>query len=263
MVTGQSFVLWSRLNLVIRNKRILNGVLAAIIINGTALHVPTLVFIYGSNAPSPRWTNRFNTMERVQLVGFSLQECAIGGIYVFATVKMLGAIYYGGTRKAMLRLLAISIICAGMDMILIGLEFSGKYVAEASVKPLIYAFKLKLEFAVYGQLVGFTKEAFEDGEVIESIDMKGDPPRHQQYKSPADFLKKIPNVLGKPPVPPPFPTIHTHPEQVIKADRAVRIGKIAEQWDSSQLQLSTNNVAAALTASGGSGATILPPRNAK
>ncbi len=42
MVSGQSFVLWSRLNLVVRSKRILNGVLAAIIINGIALHTPTL-----------------------------------------------------------------------------------------------------------------------------------------------------------------------------------------------------------------------------
>lgn len=258
MVSGQSFVLWSRLNLVIRSRTILNGVLAAIIVNGMALHTPTLVFIYGANSPAPKWVHRFNTMERIQLLGFSIQEAVIGGIYIFATAKLLGAIYYGGTRRAMLQLLAIMCICLAMDIVLIALEFSGYYVTEASVKPLIYAIKLKLEFAVYRQLVGFTKAAFEDNETIECMEPSVDYPPRRQYNSPVEFFKNIPNVLKKPAPAPAYPTIHTHPEQVLRADRAMGMEKIGSGWDLSSLELSPNNVAAALTASGGCGATIIP-----
>ncbi|KAL9604726.1 MAG: hypothetical protein Q9179_001764 [Wetmoreana sp. 5 TL-2023] len=249
MVSGQSFVLWSRLHLVVRNPYIIRGVLAAIIIDGFALHIPTLVFIYGANSPSRRWVDRFNTMERIQLLGFSMQEFAIGGIYIIATVKLLRAIYYPGLRKAMLQLLAISCICLAMDVILIGFEFTNHYVAEASAKPLIYAVKLKLEFAVYRQLVGFTKAAFEDNEATDPLGASGEYQPRQHYNSPADFFKNIPSVLRKPPPLAPYPTIHTHPEQFLKADRALCVVKVDREWD--HLELSPNNAAAILTASAG------------
>ncbi|KAL9596222.1 MAG: hypothetical protein Q9219_005933 [cf. Caloplaca sp. 3 TL-2023] len=252
MVSGQSFVLWSRLNLVVRSKRILNAVLAAIIVDGIALHTPTLVFIYGANSPSTstHWIRRFNTMERIQLLGFSIQEFVIGGIYIVATAKLLKAVYYAGTRRAMVQLLIINCVCLGMDAILIGLEFSSRYVAEASVKPLVYAIKLKLEYAVYGQLVGFTKAAFEDDKsTIECMENHSGGGRGRKYTSPADFLKNIPKILQKPPALAPYPTLHTHPEQVIKAQRGFfGLDKIDQGWDSSQLELSPNNAAAALTA---------------
>ncbi|KAL8737021.1 MAG: hypothetical protein Q9181_002108 [Wetmoreana brouardii] len=251
MVSGQSFVLWSRLHLVVRNPYIIRGVLAAIIIDGFALHIPTLIFIYGANSPSRRWVDRFNTMERVQLLGFSTQEFVIGAIYIIATVKLLRAIYYPGTRKAMLQLLAINCICLAMDLILIGFEFTNNYVAEASAKPLIYAVKLKLEFAVYSQLVGFTKAAFEDNEAMDSLGASGEYQSRQHYSSPVDFFKNIPSVLRKPPPLAPYPTVHTHPEQVLKADRALCMARIDPEWDSHRLELSPNNAVAVLTASAG------------
>lgn len=247
MVSGQAFVLYSRLNLVVRNKLILHSVLAAIIIDGFALHTPTLVFIYGANSPSsPRWVDKFNIMERIQLMGFSIQESVISTIYIVATVKLLGAVYYHRTRHAMLQLLAINFLCIAMDLVLIGLEFSSYYVTEASLKPFIYAIKLKLEFAVYGQLVGFTKATFEDrGEEPDSTTTKSDGAR-QHYTSPADFFKNVPKVLRKPPLAA-HPTIHTHPEELLKANRP----QLKREWDSSQMELSPNNLAAALTASAG------------
>ncbi|KAL9588056.1 MAG: hypothetical protein Q9203_003133 [Teloschistes exilis] len=262
MVSGQSFVLWSRLNLVVRSKRILNCVLAAIIIDGLALHIPTLVFIYGANSPSAgRWINGFNIMERVQLVGFSIQEFAIGGIYIFATVKLLTAIYYPGTRRAMYQLLIISCLCLAMDVVLVALEFSNNYVTEASVKSLIYAIKLKLEYAVYSQLVGFTKAAFEDDEAALATgppEGSGDIYSRKQYNSPAEFFKNIPGVLRKPPLIAPYPTIHTHPEQIMKADRKFGMKKNDLEWDSPQLQLSPSNAAAVLMTSGDGSATSIP-----
>lgn len=64
MVSGQAFVLYSRLHLVVQNKMLLRGVLVAIIMDGLAFHIPTLIFIPGANSSSPstqvKWTGKFN-----------------------------------------------------------------------------------------------------------------------------------------------------------------------------------------------------------
>jgi len=250
MVTGQAFVLYSRLNLVVQNKILLRGVLAAIIIDGIALHTPILIFIYGANKPSSRvenrWVRKFNTMERIQLVGFSIQETVLSGLYIVATVKLLTAVYYERTRRAMVQLLAVNFLCIGMDAILVGLEFSDNYFGEASVKPLIYAVKLKLEFAVYSQLVGFTKATFAKEEDLCSQNGKF-------INTPADFFKTLPNILAPPPVCS-TPTIHTHPEHVTQADKNdMERPKLAREWDSLQLELADYSIAAALITSGGRG----------
>lgn len=161
MVTGQAFVLYSRLHLVVRNRRTLRSVLFMIIFDACALHIPTIIFTYGSNSPhADYWTPKFNIMERLQLMGFCVQEFAIATVYIVSTVRLLGSIYHSMTRKVMLQLLLINCICIGMDIVLIGLEFTNNYVGEASIKPMIYAIKLKLEFAVLNQLMGLTKAGF-------------------------------------------------------------------------------------------------------
>ncbi|KAL6722015.1 hypothetical protein ACLMJK_001120 [Lecanora helva] len=161
MVTGQAFVLYSRLHLVVRNQQTLQYILAMIIFDAFALHLPTIIFTCGSNSPnSAFWTPKFNIMERIQLVGFCVQEFIISTVYITSTVRLLGSIYHSMTRKVMIQLLCINFICIGMDIILIGLEFTNNYVGEAAIKPMIYAIKLKLEFAVLNQLMGLTKAGF-------------------------------------------------------------------------------------------------------
>lgn len=41
----------------------------------------------------------------------------------------------------------------GMDLVLICLEYTNNYAGEASIKPMIYAIKLKLEFTILNQLL--------------------------------------------------------------------------------------------------------------
>ncbi|KAI4137336.1 MAG: hypothetical protein L6R39_007343 [Caloplaca ligustica] len=164
MVTGQAVVLFSRLHLVLRNQKILRYVLWFIIIDGCAFHIPTIVFTVGKNLPNGEsWNRRFDIMERIQLVGFCLQEFSISTIYIVSTVRILGSVYHSMTRKVMVQLILINLICIGMDIVLIVLEFTGKYVGEASIKPMIYAIKLKLEFTVLNQLMGLSKAGFTEG----------------------------------------------------------------------------------------------------
>lgn len=254
MVTGQAFVLYSRLNLVVRNTRLLRTVRNLIILDGICLHIPTLILLCGVNSPSigDAWVSRFNIMERIQLMGFCIQESVLSSIYIVATVKLLGVVYQARVREAMVQLLAINFICIGMDMVLIGLEFSNNYVGEASVKPLIYAIKLKLEFAVYKQLMGFTKAAFTDPDNPNSPSDTPDtvnPPHHGGWGIGTNFNGNggaIPKrkllALRKPSVPT-VPTITTHPEQILKTQRV----DIVSEWDSSRTDLNPAAIAAALT----------------
>lgn len=82
MVTGQAFVLFSRLHLVVRSDKILRYLLWLIIVDACAFHIPTIVFTVGKNSPHPDpWKPKFDVMERIQLVGFCLQEFLISLVH--------------------------------------------------------------------------------------------------------------------------------------------------------------------------------------
>ncbi|MCJ1336903.1 hypothetical protein MMC09_002181 [Bachmanniomyces sp. S44760] len=165
MVTGQALVLYSRLHLVCRDRRILRYVLWLIIFDALALHIPTTVFTWGSLSPDGQvWVGMFNVMERVQLTGFCVQECIISTVYLWATVKMMRSIYHTKTKQVMWQLIFINSICIGMDIILACLEYTNQYVAEAAIKPMLYIIKLKLEFAVLNQLLTLSKAGLTDGQ---------------------------------------------------------------------------------------------------
>ena len=164
MVSGQAFVLYSRLHLIVRNPRTLRLVLCMILFNAAALHIPTIITFFGANSPSSRmWINKFNTVERVQLAGFCVQEFIISTIYVYSTTRLLGSTYHNLSKKVMGELILINCICIGMDIVLICLEFTNQYIGEASMKPMIYAIKLKLEFTVLNQLKGLAKGSLTEG----------------------------------------------------------------------------------------------------
>ncbi|MCJ1472953.1 hypothetical protein MMC13_001602 [Lambiella insularis] len=158
MVTGQALVLYSRLHLVLRDQRIMRCVLWMIIFCFFTLHIPTIVFTVGSNSPNATaWIGKFNIMERIQLTGFCIQETIISSTYLWATTRILQFISHRKSRKVMWQLVLINAACIGMDVILICLEYTNEYVGEASIKPMLYAIKLKLEFAVLNQLVGLVQ----------------------------------------------------------------------------------------------------------
>ncbi|MCJ1418901.1 hypothetical protein MMC32_005252 [Xylographa parallela] len=164
MVTGQALVLFSRLHLVVRDYRITRYVLWIIIFDIFALHVPTIVFTVGSNSPNAAaWSGMFNVMERIQLTGFCIQEFLISTIYLWATIRILKSLSHRLTRRVMWQLILINSLCIGMDIILICLEYTNEYVGEASIKPMLYAFKLKLEFIVLNQLVGLVQAGLYNG----------------------------------------------------------------------------------------------------
>ncbi|KAJ5938883.1 hypothetical protein N7466_002017 [Penicillium verhagenii] len=155
MVTGQSVVLYSRLHLVISNHRILRRVLAMIVIDAIALHIPTTILTFGSNLANPNdaYIRGYNVMEKIQMTGFCIQEFIISGLYIWETVRMLRLDPDRAKRKIQWQLLTINTIIIILDLGLLVAEYMNYYIMETMLKGAVYSIKLKLEFAVLGKLV--------------------------------------------------------------------------------------------------------------
>lgn len=153
MVTGQAFVLYSRLHLVLRDQTILRYVLYMIVANVVLLHVPTTVLTFGSNSVQGGFVEAYNVMEKIQMSGFCVQEFVISTLYIWETIKMLRLSPEKGNRKIMYQLISINVIFIVMDLGLLACVFADLYIIETTLKATIYSIKLKLEFAVLGKLV--------------------------------------------------------------------------------------------------------------
>jgi hypothetical protein len=75
MVTGQSVVLYSRLHLVLRDRRTLRAVVWIIVIDAVIFHVPTTVMLFGSRYAASLQvreglTGVYKVYEKVQMTGF-------------------------------------------------------------------------------------------------------------------------------------------------------------------------------------------------
>ncbi|KAA8642342.1 uncharacterized protein ATNIH1004_011286 [Aspergillus tanneri] len=158
MVTGQSLVLWSRLNLVLYHPRVLQVVLLMIITDAILLHTPIIVLLYGAMSSHPQqFTAGYNVVERIQLVGFCLQELIISLIYIWGTIRLLKFQQERHRRHILHRLLIISIIILLLDITVVVVEYAGLYTLQVPLKATVYSIKLKLEYSILGKLVEISR----------------------------------------------------------------------------------------------------------
>ena len=198
MVTGQAVVLYSRLHLVVREPKVLRGVLAMIIVDAFCFHIPTTVLTYGSNSHDPgRYTGAFNVVERLQMTAFCIQEFIISGIYVFSTIRLLRPVYHGRTRKVMMQLIWINMIIIGMDVVLLAMEYGKNYEIEATLKAMVYSIKLKLEFAVLNQLMTLANSSVNSAQQLHVHDADEKGNAHGRIKSKNNITRRV-NYPGRP-----------------------------------------------------------------
>jgi hypothetical protein len=169
MVTGQSVVLWSRLNLVLYDDAKLRGILVLIIVNAITCHVPVSVLVYGMNSTNPQlFTRPYEIYERVQLTIFASQEIFISCIYIYYTSKFLGDADTNSSnnnshstlsprtiprRTVMKQLIVVNLLMIAMDIVIVCLQYTGFYQVQTSFKAAAYSIKLKLEFEILNHLV--------------------------------------------------------------------------------------------------------------
>ncbi|KAE8353446.1 hypothetical protein BDV28DRAFT_133200 [Aspergillus coremiiformis] len=156
MVPGQSIVLYSRLHLVVQNRKVLCRVRYMILFNTIVLLIPTTVLtyctIYVRTEPIIRG---YNVIERMQLAWFCAQEILISLIYIWETINLLRLRPEKdpGRTKIMYELIAINVVIVLLDVALLVLEYVGFYALQTTLKAAVYSVKLKLEFAVLRKLV--------------------------------------------------------------------------------------------------------------
>lgn len=156
MVTGFSVVLYSRLNLirfVMYSRFILPLCLTMIITDAFLFHVPTVVFQFGlSNAPThAKFLPYMNVMERVQILGFSIQEIILSTIYIFGTLKMVKESFNKKIRTTIMYLIVIQVIAILCDVLVIALDYAQYFTLKAVIHSFVYGFKLQLEFVILNE----------------------------------------------------------------------------------------------------------------
>lgn len=159
MVTGQSVVLYSRLHLIVLNRKLLKLILTMIIVDAVILHIPTTVLTFGSNGTTDTKTfvSGYNIMEKIQMTGFCIQEFIISGLYLWECAKFLRTDKLEKSRNTLYELFCINMIIILMDLSMVSLEYASLYILETSIKGVVYSVKLKLEFAILGKLVQYVK----------------------------------------------------------------------------------------------------------
>jgi hypothetical protein len=157
-VTGFAFVLYSRLNLVVRNRKILRAVLCMIITDAFLLHTPIIIFDFGISSPHPGiWIMPMKVMEKIQVTWFSVQETIISLLYIFNTRDFLKHTYTRQTRRVMKLLIFAQVLSILFDVVLITVDWNNMFTLKVTIHPFVYAVKLKMEFIVLNQLLALIK----------------------------------------------------------------------------------------------------------
>ena len=155
MVTGQAFVLYSRLGLILRSDSILRAVKWMIITNAILLHPVTEVMNFGANfgpAQQP-FARGYIYVEKIQMTVFCIQEFILSGLYVWQTVQHLRVVSKERVRRMMWELFTVNLIIVVLDIALLTIEYLDYRTLEQTVKGFVYSVKLKMEFAILGKLV--------------------------------------------------------------------------------------------------------------
>jgi hypothetical protein len=153
MVTGFSMVLYSRLHLVnftLKNPHILRITLIMIITDAFLFHTPTIVFQFGlaNQSTHDQYASYLRVMERIQIMGFSLQEITLTSIYIYGTLQIIKNSLNSKIRTTMVFLILIQVMVMCCDISVIALDYANYYMLKAVVQSFFYALKLQLEFVI-------------------------------------------------------------------------------------------------------------------
>ncbi|KAJ5489808.1 hypothetical protein N7453_010633 [Penicillium expansum] len=158
-VPGQLVVLYSRLNLVLHNTRILRFILFIIIIDAVIILPATIVLTFGSAyIQEHHWNFGYYVIERLEVTWFCVQEFLMSLVYIWEIIRLLNLDPEKHSRRSRViyELMALNLIIIVMDIALLVAEYRGHLFFQVVLKCFVYSVKLKLEFAVLGRLVNIT-----------------------------------------------------------------------------------------------------------
>ena len=164
MVTAESLVLYSRMHLVTRDRKVHQFVLRMIIFTALFIQIPnwciSIPAVDRDPAVSAVWSPRDSIMTRIQQVAFLLQEGATSGLYIWYTGRLLQPNLQIRERRVMLDLIYVNATVIILDIIVIVLAFTNQHLIKEPLQNISYALKLKLEFFVLNQLIEVSRDGF-------------------------------------------------------------------------------------------------------
>ena len=166
MVTGFSFALYSRLHLIIRDRRILRTIFVVIIFNGVAFILPLMVAEYGLRSSDPgKYVSLTFPAERLYALGYFIQEFILGCLYIWTARTTVLHSFVGRKRKATATLIGAQVLVILLDIptLMLAWPWAGMGAALqilGTLHPTTYAIKLKIELVVLNQLVEMVNRDF-------------------------------------------------------------------------------------------------------
>lgn len=122
------------------------------------LHLPTMVAQIGVVTKIHRgWISWYPAMEKVQIVGFTVQETIISAIYIYTARRMVKQSYNAHSKKCIRLLILVQVACIPLDVPFVLLTYTDLFLLKATFASFTYAIKLKLEFVVLNQPIGIVK----------------------------------------------------------------------------------------------------------
>ncbi|PQE11613.1 integral membrane protein [Rutstroemia sp. NJR-2017a WRK4] len=188
MVVPQSWVLYSRLHLMVQRQKLLRGIWVVLIFNSVVFSVPTIVIgtiaspgscqclirtrIQQATTINPS-LNGFNLVwDRIQLTVFFVQETLLSLLYIYETRKYLSAKSFLRQRRTsstttnrdtnnnttvFWHLIFMNLLVIVLDIVLLGIQYAGYFQLQGAFKPCVYGIKLKVEFLVLNSLIKTTQ----------------------------------------------------------------------------------------------------------
>ncbi|KAH9904902.1 integral membrane protein [Xylariomycetidae sp. FL2044] len=178
MVVPQSWVLYSRLHLIMEDSKHLRWVRLALISDSIIFSVPTIIIgiLAQTTTTNPHLFSINLIWDRIQFIVFSLQETALSILYIHQTRRYLrntallhepltfhkspspGSTATGTSpasqRKRVLHhLIYMNILIIALDVALLGIQGAGLFYLQGGFKPCVYGIKLKVEFAILNRLI--------------------------------------------------------------------------------------------------------------
>ncbi|KAI1192107.1 integral membrane protein [Nemania serpens] len=171
MVIPQSWVLYSRLNLLMQHDSMLRWVRAGLIFTTVVFGITTVPLGVLAQTVQPSLTPINVVWDRLQTTVFFVQETILSILYIWQTRKYLrelaplleasqssitstaARVKNDKTKTLLHHLLYINVLIISLDVALLGVQYANLFYLQGAFKPAIYGVKLKLEFVILNRLL--------------------------------------------------------------------------------------------------------------
>jgi hypothetical protein len=154
MVTGFGLVLYSRLHILVTNKKILRTTLVIVAVNAFICHTPVIVASIYSGVHKKALLRAGFCLD----ILFVLQENGMALLYIYSFLRFVGEWREDVEAWAVLKKLVLAeVVVFCTDIVPLALLYAQAYVPREAIHPLCYAIKLKVEFLILNELVRYSR----------------------------------------------------------------------------------------------------------